>query len=60
MVCGARKSAKPWLRGTMAAVRLAACVTLQPMQVTCAELDPLLEEVLGQVMVLPNECELHG
>lgn len=40
--------------------RLAACVTFAPLQVTCAKLEALCgEPVVGQVMVVPDDRELH-
>lgn len=43
----------------MAAARLAASVTFEPMQVNCGKLGLLLEEVTGQVLMVPNEQEIH-
>lgn len=36
-----------------------ALVTLAPIQVSCAKLETLPGEVVGQVMVVPDESEMH-
>lgn len=48
-------------RGTWAATRLAACVTVTPLQVTCTKLEDLHGELVGrQVMINPDDRELNN
>lgn len=35
-------------------------MTLEPLHVTCVKLEPLLEEVTGQEMVIPDERKMHN